>query len=267
MNFISFFFCLLKRLIKYVKIYMVIAMLYTSIDNKKIKEIKKLNQKKYRDKENKFLIEGEHLVLEAYKAGVLDTLILEESINNASKDVETIFVSYEVLKYISELDTPQKVMGICKKSKENEIGNRVLILDQIQDPGNLGTIIRSSVAFSIDTIILSNDSVDLYNSKVIRASQGMLFNINIIRCELEKTIYNLRKNNYKIYGTSVIDGKDVKKLEKNNKFAIIMGNEGSGLSYSLKNLCDEFIYIKMNKACESLNVGVATSIILYELSK
>ena len=241
-------------------------MLYTSIENKRIKEIKKLNQKKYRDKENKFIIEGEHLVIEAYKSGVLDTLILEENML-LELDVETIFVSNNVLKYISELEEPQKVMGICHKREDKKIGNKVLILDQIQDPGNLGTIIRSSVAFSFDSIILSDNSVDLYNSKVIRASQGMIFNINILRENICDVIHVLKEKKYKIYGTKVTGGKDIKSLEKNNKFAIIMGNEGNGLSKEVQELCDEFIYIKMNENCESLNVGVATSIILYELSK
>lgn len=241
-------------------------MLYSSCDNKKIKDIKKLNIKKYRDLENKYLVEGEHLVREAYKKGVLETLIIEDGCD-FNLDIDTISVSYDVLKYISELETPQKMIGICKKIESNDIGNKVLILDQIQDPGNLGTIIRSAVAFSFDTIILSNDSVDLYNSKVIRASQGMIFNLNIKRCNLTDIIPKLKKENYKIFGTRVTGGNDIKSIEKNNKFAIIMGNEGNGLSLDIQKLCDEFIYIKMNEKCESLNVGVATSIILYELSK
>lgn len=241
-------------------------MLYSSCDNKKIKDIKKLNIKKYRDLENKYLVEGEHLVREAYKKGVLETLIIEDGCD-FKLNIDTISVSYDVLKYISELETPQKMMGICKKIESNDIGNKVLILDQIQDPGNLGTIIRSAVAFSFDTIILSNDSVDLYNSKVIRASQGMIFNLNIKRCNLIDIIPKLKKENYKIFGTRVTGGNDIKSIEKNNKFAIIMGNEGNGLSLDIQKLCDEFIYIKMNEKCESLNVGVATSIILYELSK
>ena len=241
-------------------------MLYSSCDNKRIKDIKKLKFKKYRDIENKYLVEGEHLVNEAYKSGVLETLIIEEGFKSIL-DVDTMVVTYDVLKCVSELETPQKMIGICKKIDNSYIGEKVLILDQIQDPGNLGTIIRSAVAFSFDTIILSNNSVDLYNSKVIRASQGMLFNINIKRCNLTDIIPKLKKENYKIFGTKVTGGKDIKSIEKSKKFAIIMGNEGNGLSLDIQNLCDEFIYVKMSQRCESLNVGVATSIILYELSK
>lgn len=241
-------------------------MLYTSIDNKKIKDIKKLNTKKYRDKTNKFLVEGEHLVLEAYKAGCLEELILEQN-ELFPLDVETNYVTNNVLNYISELETPQKIIGICKKKETYELGDRLLILDDIQDPGNLGTIIRSSVAFNIDTIILSNNSVDLYNSKVIRATQGLLFHINIIRCDLLLELPKLSDLGYYIYGTKVTYGKDLKLLEKKSKFAIIMGNEGNGMHDETQELCDEFIYINMNDSVESLNVGVATSIILYEFSK
>ena len=243
-------------------------MIYTSTENKKIKEIKKLNVKKYRDIKNKFLVEGEHLVLEAYKNNLLELLIVEEKFNiNININVNTIEVSSKVLKYLSELDTYPKVMGICKKMENKNIGSRILMLDGIQDPGNLGTIIRSCVAFNIDTIILGKNCVDLYNSKVLRSTQGMIFNINIVSKELEDVILDLKNKNYKIYGTNVNGGKNLKMIEKPLKFAIIMGNEGNGVSNNILNLCDEYIYINMNNKCESLNVGVATSIILYEFDK
>ena len=241
-------------------------MLYTSIDNKKIKDIKKLNSKKYRDKTNLFLVEGEHLVLEAYKKGYLKELFLESD-TIFPLNVETNYLTNNVINYISELETPQNVIGICNKLKKIEIGNRILILEDIQDPGNLGTIIRSSVAFNIDTIVLSKNCVDLYNSKVVRASQGMLFHINIITEDLFEFLPKLKDLNFKIYGTRVTHGKSIKSIEKNSKFAIIMGNEGNGMSDEISELCDEFVYIDMNSACESLNVGVAASIILYELDK
>lgn len=241
-------------------------MLYTSTENKKIKYIKKLGRKKYRDEYNEFLIEGEHLVLEAYKKGILKELILEQGVD-FNIDIDKSYVTSNVLKYISDLDTPPKIIGICSKLKEKEIGNKVLILDDIQDPGNLGTIIRSSVAFNIDTIVLSKSSVDLYNSKVLRATQGMLFNINIVQKDLIELIQELKQNNYKIYGTKVNGGKSLKNVEKSQKFAIIMGNEGNGVKEDILDLCSDYIYIDMNESCESLNVAVAASIILYELNK
>ena len=239
-------------------------MIYTSTDNKNIKNLKKLNIKKYRDQNDCFLIEGEHLVLEAYKKGLLKTLIVREQ-SQFKLDIDTMYVSETVLKYLSELETPT-VIGVCKKIMEHEIGNKVLVLDDIQDPGNLGTIIRSAVAFNIDTIVLSNDTVDLYNPKVVRASQGMLFHVNIIKKDLLSFIEEIKKKDYKIYATYVNGGKNLKTVEINKKFAIIMGNEGAGVSKDLLALADEYLYIEMNPLCESLNVGVATSIILYELN-
>ena len=241
-------------------------MIYTSTDNKKIKELKKLNIKKYRDQSNSFLVEGEHLVLEAYKKGLLEELFLEEN-TKLDLDVKTSYLSRNVIKFISELDNPSNIIGLCKKVEEKEIGNKVLVLDDIQDPGNFGTIIRSAVAFNIDTIVVSNNTVDLYNSKVIRASQGMLFNINIIRRDLNVFVLELKKEGYQIYATKVNGGKSLKTIEKMEKFAIIMGNEGAGVNDNLMNLADEYLYIDMNSNCESLNVAVATSIILYELDK
>lgn len=241
-------------------------MIYTSTDNKKIKELKKLNIKKYRDQSNSFLVEGEHLVLEAYKKGLLEELFLEEN-TKLDLDVKTSYLSRNVIKFISELDNPSIIIGLCKKVEEKEIGNKVLVLDDIQDPGNFGTIIRSAVAFNIDTIVVSNNTVDLYNSKVIRASQGMLFNINIIRRDLNVFVPELKKEGYQIYATKVNGGKSLKTIEKMKKFAIIMGNEGAGVNDNLMNLADEYLYIDMNSNCESLNVAVATSIILYELDK
>lgn len=242
-------------------------MLYTSMQNDKIKNLHKLNQKKYRDETGNFLVEGEHLVLEAYKKGCLKELLLEEN-TKFSLDVSTNYLTRNLIKYISELDNPSSILGVCKKLEEQDnLGNRLLILDNIQDPGNLGTIIRSAVAFNIDTVILSDDTVDLYNSKVIRASQGMLFSVNIIKKNLLSFIPKLKSANYRIYATNVKNGNSLKTIEKCDKFAIIMGNEGTGVKEDIASLAHDYLYIDMNKNCESLNVAVATSIILYELDK
>ena len=240
--------------------------LITSVHNEHIKNLEKLKEKKYRDKSMEFLLETKHLVIEAYRAGLLKELILEQN-EIFPLDVETLYVSGEVLKKLSSTSTPPAVMGVAMMpGRQEKIGERVLILDRIQDPGNLGTIIRSAVAFNIDTLICSPDCVDVYNSKVVRASQGMMFHLPIIVRNTEDVIKELRERDYKIIGTKVTNGCDVREAAIYSHFALVIGNEGQGISEKIEALCDQFLYIKMNGNCESLNASVAASILLYEIS-
>lgn len=242
-------------------------MIITSLDNKKIKELAKLKQKKHRDLTNRFLVEGEHLIQEAAKSNLLEEIILVEDYDTDISMNKT-YVSKEVMKKLTDLDTPCSMIGVCKKNNNDKIiGNKILLLDDIQDPGNLGTIIRSSVAFNVETIVLSKNTVDLYNPKVIRSTQGMLFHINIITMDLIEAVEKIHNKNILVYATDVVDGTDVRTLtkEEKNRYALVMGNEGNGVSDKVKHLCDKNLYIKMNEKTESLNVGIATSILLYEL--
>lgn len=243
-----------------------IFMLYSSIANPKIKELKKLQQRKYREKEGLFLVEGSHLVLEAYKTGNLKELLLEQD-QVFPLDVPTSYLSRDVLHYLSEVETPQMVLGVCSKRAEQPLGKRILVLDALQDPGNLGTIIRSAVAFHIDTVVLGKGTVDLYNAKVIRASQGMIFHMNFMIADLVTFLPELQQQGYVIYGTKVTHGNSLRTLVIPDSFAVVMGNEGNGIQEEVADLLEQFLYIDMNPVCESLNVGVATSIILYELDK
>lgn len=243
-----------------------IIMVIASLENERIKKLKKLKQKKYRELTNSYLIEGKHLVFEAYQAQCLDLLILVEGIN-LDLDVQTLYVTKEIMKVLSDVETPPSIMGVCRKKEIESNENKLLLLDSIQDPGNLGTIIRSAVAFGIDKIYLGENSVDVYNPKTIRSSQGMIFKINIEQTNLLNLIFELKKDNISIIGTKVDGGNSLKTFEIPEKFAIIMGNEANGVSNEIFELCDKYLYIDMNKDCESLNVAVATSIILYEFSK
>jgi len=241
-------------------------MLITSLKNEHVKELVKLKDKKYRDETNTFLVETKHLVLEAYRAGLIKELILEQN-EIFPLDVPITYVSKEVLKKISSLDTPSKVMAVVKKREETkELGEKILILDRIQDPGNLGTIIRSAVAFNIDTIVCSKDTVDVYNPKVVRSSQGMMFHIPILIKDTENFIKDLKSKDYKIIGTKVTNGNDVRNSSIYSHFALVIGNEGQGISKNIEELCDEYLYIKMNGNCESLNASVAASILMYEIN-
>lgn len=241
-------------------------MLITSIHNEHIKELVKLKEKKYRDQTNTFLVETKHLVLEAYKAGLIEELILEQD-EIFPLDIKPLYVSKEVLKKLSSVESPSNVMAVVRKRPpEEKYGEKILILDRIQDPGNLGTIIRSAVAFNIDTIICSPDTVDFYNPKVVRASQGMMFHIPIIVKNTKQIIKELKDKDYKIVGTKVTNGKDVRTASIYSHFALVIGNEGQGISQEIDELCDEYLYIKMNENCESLNASIAASILLYEIN-
>ena len=220
----------------------------TSLQNDKVKFWCSLQTKKGRDKNQCFLIEGDHLIKEAEKRNLIIETI---SINNEDCDY---FVSKEIMKKISKQDSISNNIAVVKFLKEKEILGKVLILDNIQDPGNLGTIIRSAVAFGFETIILSDDSVDLYNSKVIRSTEGMIFNTNIIRKNLVSIIPVIKEKGYKLVGTDVKKGNDIRKLNS-EKLAIVIGNEGNGIKKDILNMCDEVVTIKINSNCESLNAG------------
>lgn len=238
-------------------------MLITSVNNERIKELVKLKDKKYRDNNGIFFVEGKDIVVEAYKKSLLKELyVLEGTI--VSWDIPVIYVSYDVMKKISDMESVSEYYGVCYKKKDEEVGNRIIILDNVQDPGNLGTIIRSAVAFNFDTVVISRGTVDLYNPKVIRSTKGMLFNVNVIVRDLEDFINNLE--GYTVYGTDVVNGNNIRNEEVSSNVAIVIGNEGRGISDNIKKLCDKFIYIDMNSMCESLNASVAASILMYEVN-
>jgi TrmH family RNA methyltransferase len=235
-----------------------------SVQNAKVKEWNKLKEKKYRDQTSRFIIEGDHLLKEALKYHqVIEIIALTEEFK--TEDLPFYEVSEEVMKKLSSYQSIPKVIAICKKNQEKEITGTVCLLDDIQDPGNLGTIIRSAVAFQIDTLILSEKTVDTYNEKVVSASEGMLFHLNILRGNIQNYCIQLQKQNYCIYGTNVQHGQNLKHIDFLKKSAIIIGNEGKGMNEYLQRYCDKLIYIPMESHCESLNAGVCASIIFYEM--
>ncbi len=238
-------------------------MLITSLNNDRIKELVKLKDKKYRDSKKLFFIEGKDIVDEAYKNSLIKELYVLDG-TEVDIYIPVTYVSYDVMKKISDMESISEYYAVCEKKSDNYIGNRIIMLDGIQDPGNLGTIIRSAVAFNFDTVVLSKNTVDLYNPKVIRSTKGMLFNINIIQTDLEEFINKL--DGYTIYGTDVVNGNDIKDIDIPSKMVLVIGNEGRGISDNIKELCNKFIYINMNNKCESLNASVAASILMYEVN-
>ena len=241
-------------------------MLITSKENNRIKELRKLQTRKHSLAKELFLIEGENLIEEAIKNNLLKELYVLEG-HNCKYDFPYDYVTLDVMKSISDLKSTPRLLGVSSYIKKNNLGNKIAILDGVQDPGNAGTIIRSAVAFDIDTIIFSKDSVNPYNEKVLRSTGGMIYNINIIIDDIEKQIEKLKQNNIKIIGTSLQKSVSLNDVEKIKNYAIIFGNEGNGVRKEILNLCDEITRIDMNSKCESLNVGVGAGIILYHMYK
>ncbi|WP_026389113.1 TrmH family RNA methyltransferase [[Acholeplasma] multilocale] len=247
----------------------------TSVANKRIKEILKLKEAKYRNQEQLFMVEGIHLVLEAYHDGIIKTLIGTPkglaSLNAQVEDIdEVIEVADNVADKLSDVKNSQSVFAVCimKKPVVNYSEN-ILLLDHIQDPGNIGTLIRSAASFDFQTIIASPNSVSYYNDKVLRSTQGNFFHVNLVNDYLISAINDLKTEGYLIIGTALHgDYKPLQKapFERNQKYALIIGNEAKGISPELFDLIDINVMIEMEEHVESLNAGVAGSIIMYQIN-
>lgn len=239
-------------------------MLITSINNEKIKNLSKLHLKKYRDESRQFLIEGDHLVNEAIKSRSLKELyVLEGTKYNFDFD-NIIYVTKEVIDKLSEQDSSTDVVGVCSFLDRNITSNKVILLDGLQDPGNVGTIIRTASAFGFD-VVLGDNTVDIYNSKTIRSTEGMIFNVNFIKSNLTDFIKS--HNEFTYFIADMNQGSNVKDFKISGSTGVIMGNEGNGVSFEIRNLDLNYLHIGQSSTCESLNVGVAASIIMYELGE
>lgn len=238
--------------------------------NERIKEIKKLHTKKGREQAREFLIEGEHLVEEALKShvNIKELLISEEYTLKKEWDVSNITITYvtdRVMKEVSETQTPQGIAAVCEWL-QNELDvskGSYLLIDSVQDPGNLGTMIRTADACGITAVVLGQGTVDMYNSKVIRATQGSIFHLPVIKSDLEEWIKE--NKDIPVFGTALENASTYTSIEPQDSFALIVGNEGEGVQKSLLNLTDQNLYVPIYGKAESLNVAVATGILLYYL--
>ena len=238
----------------------------TSLSNNYIKELMLLKNKKIRDEKKEFLVEGFHLVEEAKNFNKLKCVLITNE-NDKIDGVRNIFVNDAIISKLSSTVNPQKIIGVCHGGYLERIeGDRFVLLDNLQDPGNLGTIIRSALGFKIDQIIMSPTCCDCYNEKVVRSTQGGIFKVGLVKQDLLSAISELKNMGVTILGTS-LTGEVFDKLPKLNKYAIILGNEANGVSSVVQEASDYNILIKTESALESLNVGVAGSIMMYEMYK
>lgn len=251
----------------------------TSKDNEIIKNIRKLKEKKYRDANNEYLIEGIKLIKEAVeeKAKIKLIVVCEESIEDGDIDqkllyeiakYDCIYVNKKIFSILTDVQNPQGILAVIeKKNNEEDINYKediIVILDGIQDPGNLGTILRTIDSVGLSQVIVSKETADSYNPKVVRSTMGAIFRVNVIESkDLLQTLKNLKKHKYKIMATSLETNNSIYDVEYNKK-VIVIGNEANGVSKNVLEYADEKIKIPMLGKTESLNASVATSIILYE---
>ncbi len=228
-----------------------------------VKYYKKLREKKYILEYNKYVVEGEHLVEEASKSGVLESIIVGEE-NKYDFNVPVEILSCKDMKSISLLNSVPNIMGVVRLKVDNVIkGKKIIILDDVQDPGNVGTIIRSALAFNVDTVVLSEGSVSLYNDKMIRSSEGTIFKMNVVRMNTELAIEKIKSNGIKVYYADMAGKEELDSLELDS-YALVLGSEGQGISDKVKRLADSSISVPINNDCESLNVACCGAIIMYK---
>lgn len=243
----------------------------TSVQNQRVKQWKKLHTKKERERTNTFLIEGEHLVEEAIKSGWnVRTIIVHEGYRNSSllSGEDPVIVSDHVFKHLSQTKTPQGIIAVLEMRKTLDIDQGpMLLVDRVQDPGNLGTMIRTADASGFSQVILGEGTVDLFNDKVIRATQGSIFHIFAREANLHEEVKRLKEKGYHIWATALLSAKVYDKIPVHENTAIIVGNEGSGVDQSLINQADEVVKIPIYGQAESLNVSVAAGILMYHVGR
>ncbi|MGM9904331.1 RNA methyltransferase [Enterococcus sp. 10A9_DIV0425] len=247
-----------------------------SAKNPRIKELKKLHKKKSREEAQEYLLEGFHLIEEAVvsQARVKEVFISERGLAEWGSwlDEQTIpsyLVTDEVMRAVSDLPTPQGIIAVMhlEEKKLSIDSGGWLMLDHVQDPGNVGTMIRTADAFGLSGVLLGKGTADIYSTKVLRSMQGSNYHLPVITVDLNQIIPDLKKKGFMVYGTELNEqAVALTKIKPTENYAIIMGNEGQGVSSELLALADQNIYIPMKGNAESLNVGVATGILLYQLS-
>jgi RNA methyltransferase, TrmH family len=247
-----------------------------SESNVSLKQWKKLHTKKEREKTGTFLLDGPHLVEEAISSGAkIQHVIIEENYQIKEHWLKQKFglwsVPAKLMKQLSETEKPQGIIAVCEMMEQPEElikeNGRYLLIDGVQDPGNLGTIIRTADSAGLDGVFLGDGSADLYNGKTVRSTQGSLFHLPIIKGELKSVAAECKENGVPVISTSLHEAVDMREMPEMNGFALIVGNEGQGVQQILQEESSMNVKIPIFGQAESLNVSVATGILLYELQR
>lgn len=249
-----------------------------SKDNALAKKIKRLNEKKYRIQENKFLIEGFRFVGEALNSNFkVPIIFLSEKIIGKWNDFKTeikidentkvYLVTDQILRHISSTDNPQGIVAVVDNRKVNVINKKgfYILVDKVQDPGNMGTIIRTAHAAGALGVILTKGTVDVYNEKTLRSTMGSIFHIPIIQDENFEKLNLLKQNGFKLIVSSLDADKNFYDLNLKDRIVLVLGNEGNGVSSEILDLADIKVKIPMPGNAESLNVSIAGAVMMFEI--
>ena len=251
----------------------------SSKDNELIKHIKKLKDKKHRDESNEYIIEGVKLIEEAVKekAKIKKIIVCEDTTRTYEipthimyeiAKYECVYVTNKVFASITQVTNPQGIMAIIEKGDTNVqidyTQDIIVALDDVQDPGNLGTILRTVDSIGLNQIIVSKGTADAFNSKVVRSTMGAIFRVKIIEVEnLPQAIKEMRKHHFKLMVTSLQTENSIYDIKFNKKI-IVIGNEANGVSKEIQEMADEKAKIPMLGKTESLNASVAAGVVMYE---
>ena len=249
----------------------------SSKDNQLIKEVRKLKEKKYRVENKKFIVEGFRFLEELKSNSSINKVFIEEkSLNkleelykkyNINNDIETYVVNYSVLKSISNTENPQGIVAVInyfRTEKLNLQNGFYILVDKVQDPGNMGNIIRTAHAAGALGIITTKGTVDIYNEKTLRSTMGSIFYISIVEDENLEAVKSLQKKGFKLLVSSLDTNNNFYDVNMKDNMIIAVGNEGNGISEDLNSLSDVKVKIPMPGEAESLNVAVACSIMTFE---
>ena len=242
----------------------------TSKANSVVKNAKKLHQKKYR--KTSYLIEGWHLFEEAVQAGakIEKIFVLAEYAAKLGDYPQTVLVTEEILLDLADSQTPQGIVAVIQKEEErlpDFSQGKYLFLEDVQDPGNVGTMIRTADAAGFSGVIVSSKSADIYSLKTLRSMQGSHFHVPIYRMPVETFIEEAKKGNLPILATTLSqNSKDYRELVRLEDFALVMGNESQGISPLMTEQANQLVHISMKGQAESLNVAIAAGILMFYLS-
>lgn len=239
----------------------------TSIQNIHVKRWKKLQKKKERWNRLQFLVEGFHLIEEASKSNwSIHEIIVQKDVTypNWYKKYPIYTCTANVINHLSDTETPQGIMAVINMKKEIQVfGNYYLLLDALQDPGNVGTIIRTADAAGFSAVIIGKGTVDIFNPKTIRASQGSLFHIPVIQKDLCTQIKQLKNQGVTILSAALTNAIPYTEILQKEKVAIVIGNEGAGIQKEILEISDQIVKIPIYGKAESLNASIAAGILMY----